>query len=226
MKKEKKFKVTITDEMFFEDLIWMSYRYCIGRKTIAASMHAGNIAKNAYQVFSKERQTFMAHDIRREINDCLTWLKNVKVSDYRNHIPQDALSSIIYRIFEKYGDKPPKWVFTDVKYTVENEQVMIDKSEESIGEYDFMSYYHDLIGWIKLANLFDEDCYRIVVVKDADGEEILYEHKCFPYPYLSKDYNGNIIVDKKWVPVEHYLQNPFIETYVDSESIIEIKEIE
>ena len=95
MVKEKKFKVTITDEMFYEDLIWMSYRYCIGRKTIAASMHAGNIAKNVYNVFSKERQTFMAHDIRREINDYVTWMKNVKVSDFRNHIPQDALSSII-----------------------------------------------------------------------------------------------------------------------------------
>ena len=27
-----------------DDFIWMSYRYCIGRKTIAASCHAGTIA--------------------------------------------------------------------------------------------------------------------------------------------------------------------------------------
>ena len=30
-----------------EDCVWMSYRYCIGRHTIASHCHAGDIAKNA-----------------------------------------------------------------------------------------------------------------------------------------------------------------------------------
>ena len=42
--------------MYEEDLIWMSYRYCIGRHTIAASMHAGEIAKHEYFRLSPERR--------------------------------------------------------------------------------------------------------------------------------------------------------------------------
>ena len=58
MSKDNKFSVTITDDMFFEDLLWMSYRYYIGRKTIAASAHAGNIAQHTYNVLSSERKSF------------------------------------------------------------------------------------------------------------------------------------------------------------------------
>ena len=224
MGKEKKFKVTITDEMFYEDLIWMSYRYCIGRKTIAALMHAGNIAKNVYGVLSKERQQVMAHDIRREINDRIAWLRNVHVTDFRNHIPQDALSTIIYRILEKYGDKPYEWVFTDVEYSVENGKVEIDKIEKTNDDvYTFVSFYDDLIGWVKLANLLDDGCHKIVVT-EYEGE--IKEYKCFPWPYLSKTYNGDIILDKKWVVIDRYLENPFVDSYVASEFIKEIKEIE
>ena len=53
------------------DNIWMSYRYCIGRHTIAAHCHAGDIANNAYGRMTKERMQFMAKDINQEIYDCL-----------------------------------------------------------------------------------------------------------------------------------------------------------
>lgn len=226
MKKNDKFKIAITDETFFEDLIWMSYRYCIGRKTIAASMHAGNIAKSVYGVLSKERQRFMAHDIRREINDRITWLKNIKVVDFRHHITQDGLSSILYRILEKYGPTPFEWVINDVRYEVENDIVSMDKFEEGVpNTYDnILTYYGDLIGWIKLANLLDDECHKIVVVVGDEGE--IYEHKCFPYPYIYKAYDGGITLGKRWVPIERFLENPFVETYVASEFITEIKNIE
>jgi hypothetical protein len=54
-----------------EDCVWMSYRYCIGRHTIAAHMHAGDIANNAYGRMKRERMMFMSEDINKEIYDCL-----------------------------------------------------------------------------------------------------------------------------------------------------------
>ena len=61
---------------YLEDLIWMSYRYCIGRHTLAATMHAGHIAQNSYHAIPDDRKEFMAHDIRREINEALS-MENV-----------------------------------------------------------------------------------------------------------------------------------------------------
>ena len=54
-----------------EDCMWMSYRYCIGRHTIASNMHAGHIWENCKNRMSKERQLFTAYDINREIENHL-----------------------------------------------------------------------------------------------------------------------------------------------------------
>lgn len=50
-----------------EDCMWMSYRYCIGRHTIASHGMAGDIGKNCYKRMSDERSVFTAYDINREI---------------------------------------------------------------------------------------------------------------------------------------------------------------
>lgn len=54
-----------------EDSMWMSYRYCIGRHTIATYMRAGDIASHCYGRMSEERSIFTAYDINREIERCL-----------------------------------------------------------------------------------------------------------------------------------------------------------
>ena len=54
-----------------EDCLWMSYRYCIGRHTIASHMHANDIWRNCRGRMSKERELFTAYDINREIEDCM-----------------------------------------------------------------------------------------------------------------------------------------------------------
>ena len=66
--KEKKNNMLSEYEM---DNIYMSYRYCIGRHTIAAHCHAGDIANNAYGRMSKERMQFMSNDINSSIYNCL-----------------------------------------------------------------------------------------------------------------------------------------------------------
>ena len=67
-------------DSYEEDSMWMSYRYCIGRHTIAAHMRANDIALQCYGRMSEERSIFTAYDINREIERCLqfgcgpTWL--------------------------------------------------------------------------------------------------------------------------------------------------------
>jgi len=56
-----------------EDSMWMSYRYCIGRHTIASHMRAADIWKNCRNRMSKERQLFNAYDMNREIEQQLAF---------------------------------------------------------------------------------------------------------------------------------------------------------
>lgn len=54
---------------FMMDSMWMSYRYCIGRHTIASHARAREIAEYCYGHMSNERSVFTAYDINREIED-------------------------------------------------------------------------------------------------------------------------------------------------------------
>lgn len=58
-------------DSYDEDSMWMSYRYCIGRHTIAAHMRANDIASHCYGRMSEEHSIFTAYDINREIERCL-----------------------------------------------------------------------------------------------------------------------------------------------------------
>ena len=55
------------------DAMWMSYRYAIGRHTIASVMHAGNMVKNVYGRIPEGSVDFNVYDMRREINHSLVW---------------------------------------------------------------------------------------------------------------------------------------------------------
>ena len=54
-----------------EDSMWMSYRYCIGRHTIASHMRAGDIGTHCYGRMTNERSIFTAYDINKEIEQRL-----------------------------------------------------------------------------------------------------------------------------------------------------------
>lgn len=58
------------------DCMWMSYRYCIGRHTIAAHMHANNIWQHCKGRMDKEQELFNAYDINREIEAKLSFGHN------------------------------------------------------------------------------------------------------------------------------------------------------
>ncbi|MBQ5839791.1 MAG: hypothetical protein IIW42_07180 [Bacteroidaceae bacterium] len=148
-----------------EDCIWMSYRYCIGRHTIAAHMHAGEIAAHAYGRMSDERTQFMSYDINREIAHILNvhnWFEfdnewSIPKSEYRPldllyrclddaNIRSDEELRRIKNITAIYNQG--EWVF-DIHYYTHGDNV------RSISDI------HDLEVWQQLANLFDLDSHKM-----------------------------------------------------------------
>lgn len=88
-----------------EDSMWMSYRYCIGRHTIAAHQRAGDIAKNCYGRMTKDRSVFTAFDINREIESQLMHCAGVDFyfpSTCSNKIYTSALD-IFCEFVNEYG---------------------------------------------------------------------------------------------------------------------------
>lgn len=69
MVKKDKNKELLSD--YEIDSMWMSYRYCIGRHTIAAHMRAHDIAEHCYGKLTPERSVFTAYDINQSIEDCM-----------------------------------------------------------------------------------------------------------------------------------------------------------
>lgn len=217
MPRKKQYKAIIKDESYMEDLIWMSYRYCIGRHTIAAHSHAGDIAKYSFDHISENRKSFMAHDIRQEINDTLRWRNNIECHDYRDRLDKDALSIIIERLYEKYGPQiPSEDIWTKYKYTIENGVLNIEEYDGKADYEHISTIFHDLLPWIKLANALDEKCHRVITTVYNGKKE---EHECFPYPSL--DYQG-MQVDIKWVDINSYRENPGVDRYIDPQYITEI----
>ena len=68
---------------FEEDSMWMAWRYCIGRHTIASHFRAGETAKFIAQFLpdmdrnEKDRVLFWSKDIIREVTDRLRWTKEL-----------------------------------------------------------------------------------------------------------------------------------------------------
>lgn len=153
-----------------EDCIWMSYRYCIGRHTIAAHMHAGEIAAHAYGRMSDERTQFMSQDINREIAHILNvhdWFEfdnewSIPKSEYR---PLDLLYRCLNDVNIHSNEELRK---------IKNITAIYDKGR---WVFDIHHYKHgdnvrslsdiqDLEVWQQLANLFDLEGHKMCRLKD------------------------------------------------------------
>ena len=155
-----------------EDFIWMSYRYCIGRRTAAAAMHTDNIAKLIMKnpdALSKERLEFNAVDIRRQINQVCTYGDAIDVNTCRD---MDVFSAVLYKSAEV--DNPHEWIY-DIG---SNGEVSLFKPDKPI-EIPFDSGYTDLVVWVKLANWLDKSTHRIITT-EYEGNTATEE--CYPYP--------------------------------------------
>lgn len=146
------------------DNIWMSYRYCIPRHTIAAHCHAGDIANNAYGRMTKERMQFMSKDINQEIYSKLhmsDWFDVDCVWNLNNFRPLDIFYQCLNDIGFKNYDDIKKIKGIECYYTKEGE-LKTDVYYYNDGKFNYKSFMdvEDLEVWQRLANLFDIDNHK------------------------------------------------------------------
>jgi hypothetical protein len=202
-----------------EDFIWMSYRYCIGRKTIAACTHADTIAalilKNP-NLLSDERRAFMVQDIREQITNAINWKRCIYIDG--SHYQKDVFSPLMYALNE-YPDRKQTVFYFDAN----TNEIYKTEKNESLYEFDTVdSDYNDLIPWVKLANLLDTSCHRVItVVFDGKKKEI----DCYPFPRDIRNDNGTITYKESWAGVED-ADCVSICKYICDDYITEIESIE
>ena len=213
--------IILKNSSFFKDLLFCSCRYCIGRHTATAICMPNDIVKNAIEYLDLLDKKFLAHDIRKQINDTLQYYKhNMNICDYRSHITMDALTRIVECIEKSRLDNHEEvFQIDDYFFNVNQTDVVIEPYDNSnSNSYDdsFFTCYTILIPWIKLANALDDDSYYIVEYKL--NEEVKSEI-CFPIPIVSSDLKN---ISIKYMPVNTYLENPYIDSWIQSELITNI----
>lgn len=172
----------------FEDFIWMSYRYCIGRHTIAAACHADTIAKaikDNPHALTKERKEFNSVDIMREVNSRCNWKDCYQIYGTRD---MDIFSAVLYASNEL--DNPRDYIYEVDAYSGDVTPIKADK--ELLCKFD--DDYIDLIPWVKLAYWLNESTHKMVTTVFEDKEETRI---CFPFPIK---YNGKY--KQVWSSVE------------------------
>lgn len=207
MAKKKTEKVKMLSQ-YEEDCVWMSYRYCIGRHTIAAHSHAEDIAQNAYGRMTKERMQFMSEDINNEIHSQLHYGNFVDMGWYGNipktHFkPLDMLYSILNKESIDTAEKMREIKSIRIKWNM-NKQ-----------DFDYSIYYFnendkdrdlgrslwditDLEVWQQLANLFDVNGHKFC--KLLGGANCEY-YEC----WHAINNQGEITYEKR----KHSLNSPF-----------------
>ena len=194
-----------------EDCVFMSYRYCIGRHTIASHCHAEDIAKNAYGRMTSERTQFMSEDINNEIHSQLHYGNFVDMGWYGN-IPKTHFKplDVLYSILNKESINSLE-KFRQIK------SIAIDWNREK-NDFDYSIYYFnendknkdlgrslwditDLEVWQQLANLFDLNGHKLAKVKVDCEEKIVCYYEC----WHATNNQGVITYEKR----KHAIDSPF-----------------
>lgn len=218
MKKKEKYMLS----EYEIDNIWMSYRYCIGRHTIASHCHAGDIANNAYGHMTKERMKFMSKDINQEIYDILhvhDWFRVDNIWNLQGFRPLDTFYQCLNNIGIKNIEDVKKIRNIECWYTNEGQlqtDVYYYNDKDKFNYKSFMDVT-DLEVWQRLANLFDIDNHKWC--KCSGGKIVEY------YEYWTHYTTENGIEFRKIkCPIESY-HNFAVTKWID-EQFIEEDDIE
>lgn len=200
------------------DNVWMSYRYCIGRRSIVSHCHAGDIANNAYGRMAKESMQLMAKDINKEIYDCLhvnDWFRIDNIWNLKDFRPLDVFYQCLNDIGLKTYDDIKKIKGIECYFTKEGElktDVYYYKDKDKFNYKSFMDV-EDLEVWQRLANLFDVENHKWC--KCSGGKIVEY------YEYWTHYRTENGLEFRKIkCPIEGY-HNFSVTTRVDEQFIEE-----
>ena len=116
---------TLSD--YEEDCMWMSYRYCVGRHTIAASMHAPAIWKHCRGRMSDERSLFTAFDINREIESSMVFIKPYF------HFPLTSLNRIYTSAIDIFCQFLEDYKIEDIADLIKYRDVYVKLSDNDRG---------------------------------------------------------------------------------------------
>lgn len=215
---KKKEEINRTPLSAYEhDAMWMSYRYAIGRHTAAATMHAGYLVQANYYRLNDKQRELNVYDIRREINTCLDHSFNFRLDLY---VPQEFFDPFKAMLeFFKQEDMPG----VDMMKYLEDHSVTVRFWEgqerytfvvEGIkaGSYNFINHLADLVEWGNVANALDMSKHHIAVTDEGDIE--VFER------IIIGDWKK---LEIKYTPIEEYLKNPFVVSYINKENIKELK---
>ena len=212
--------IIFKDSSFFKELLFCSCRYCIERHTATAICMANDIAKNAFEYLDFNDRKFLAHDIRRHINDVLRRKSNIIICDYRSHITMDALTRIVEGIEEVgLGNREEGFQIDDYFFKVNETDVTIEPGNNSfLTSYNelFITCYTDLLPWIKLANALDGDSHYMVEY-ELNGE--VKSEICFPIPTISSDLKS---ISIKYMPIKTYLDRSWVESWIQEDLILNV----
>jgi hypothetical protein len=208
------------------DAMWMSYRYAIGRHTIAACMHAGNMIKEIYHRLEEKRIPFTVYDIRREINQHLDWNFNFGLSLYVQQDDYDPIKALVE--FAKRDDvKKAGGIF---KY-LSNNRVEVSVNSNHEYEYNisepihrgelYPHELHDLLVWYNMSCALDKENHKIAV---TEYEGKVEEHEVFEYVKIQQYIDAEEDFAIEYVDINNYLDNSFVHKWIAKDYIKEIKE--
>lgn len=216
------------------DAMWMSYRYAIGRHTIASHYHTKGIFENCYGRESKERTSFIAYDINREIENSMIWgghpsfyfqLTNANkvyksaIDAYCEFIEQEGITT--YEELESYEK-----VNVNYELRVDEEGRHMDvfiTPEKREGEYEKNQYFtisnfEDLFVWNDLVHIFDLESHKKCRLKDGTVVEYFWT---WAKDYKEKEDGTRQEVCYKKIRVPLYEWNPVTTIWIPDEAIVE-----
>jgi hypothetical protein len=191
---------------FKETCIWMSYRYAIGRKSIASVSHARDIA-NHLDWIPENRRDFTARDILREVNDNVNWWKNIHIDSYTK---EDC--DVFTVIFEWFINNPQE---DPIKYFIEHEWYVnlthktleIDERKDppqrnDSGFYydsDIFNEYSDYKDWINLTKFIRGATHIATVDYKGRIEDIPVIEW-----YLCNTWGGKVEIEKCYTKADEF----------------------
>lgn len=197
------------------DCMWMSYRYCIGRSTITANMHAIDIWKNCRFRLTDDQSVFVAFDMNREVASVIS------CQSPRFYFPSSA-SNMIYatavdivcefikeynitseKDFLKY--KEIQVILTDNDRGYKFEPTLYNTNEvKSDNQYYSMRWLDDLLIWNDVIHLFDKDHYHKFIL--VDGTECEWVWSWIPATEKRSDgfYYNKFGYEKVRIPINKW----------------------
>ena len=208
------------------DAMWMSYRYAIGRHSIASVSHAGQLVQAVYHRLTEKRD-FTAYDMRREINRSLEFSINFGLNLY---VPQQFYDP--FKALYQFSLRP-EVISTGgiLKYLQEN-RVEVSMNNTgfafSVGEPYYKRELHfmdiqDLVVWANAANALDNSRHFIATVEYQGKTDKM---EVFEFYAVHRNAWNEQELSIEFASVDHYLEKPHLNSWIAREYIKKIEPME